>query len=192
VAIASNVRWIGQHEEHEEEETLTADETMDAGRFSNPATRAAANRDPRLNGWEYKIVRASRKVFRDPAVFKKLCTEEEQAGWVLFEKLDDRRVRFKRPLALRALVQAERLTFDPYRTEYREASSWRRIPIAIAFLAALILPAYLGYAFVAQILTKSTVQPTAQPTVTPLESPPATSPGSPSAPPSPIPDSPQP
>lgn len=182
VEIAGTLWRTQMHEQSEEEEQLTGDENLDlAGRIGN-----AVSKDPRLSGWEYKIVRADRKIFRDPAVFGKLCAEEELAGWVLLEKLDDRRVRFKRPLALRALVQADRLAFDPYRTEYGEASG-RRVLIAIAFLAALVVPAYVGYILVSRSLTNSSAPPSGAPSVSPTGSPasepsPAVSPTTPAAP----------
>jgi len=37
-------------------------------------------------------------MFRDPVVLRQLCEEEAEAGWILLEKLDDHRVRFKRPM----------------------------------------------------------------------------------------------
>ena len=52
--------------------------------------------DELQNDWEFKIVRAYRAVFAKPEAFKKLLSEEERAGWILLEKLDDNRVRFKR------------------------------------------------------------------------------------------------
>jgi len=42
-------------------------------------------RDPRLAGWEFKIVRANRNVFRDSVVLQQLCEEEAEAGWILLE-----------------------------------------------------------------------------------------------------------
>lgn len=152
----------------EEEEILTRYESQED---SAPAEDMELNgsskqvsRDPCLNGWEFKIVRASRNVFRDPAVFQQLCEEEAQAGWILLEKLDDRRVRFKRPLALRDLVKQESLSFDPYRCYYNPSStpstklgtsSATRIPFAIAVVFAMILPAYFGYTFVSGMLANS-------------------------------------
>lgn len=165
-AIAGTLWRSQMNEQAEEEEQLTGDENLDlAGRIDN-----AVRKDPRLSGWEYKIVRAERNIFRDPAVFSKLCAEEELAGWVLLEKLDNRRVRFKRPLALRTLVQAERLAFDPYRTEYGTAIG-RRIWIAIAFLAALVVPAYVGFTLVSRSLTNPSVQPSGAPSGSPTGSP---------------------
>ncbi len=110
--------------------------------------------DPRLMGWEFKIVRANRDLFRDPRVFQQLCTEEAEAGWILLEKLDDRRVRFKRPIAMRQVINPEFLSFDPYRTHYGPGTSLLTWVGAIAALLAMILPAYLGYALVSMTVNR--------------------------------------
>ena len=52
--------------------------------------------DELQNDWEFKIVRANRGIFGKPNELKKLLSVEEQAGWILLEKLDNSRVRFKR------------------------------------------------------------------------------------------------
>jgi hypothetical protein len=139
----------------EEEEILTQYESKQ----NAPVQQANVSnlqqpRDPRLAGWEFKIVRANRNVFRDPVVLQHLCKEEAEAGWILLEKLDDHRVRFKRPMALRYTDTPEFLVNDPYRCYY--GSSWQPITwlSAIAVLATL-LPAYLGYALVSQSLARS-------------------------------------
>jgi len=46
--------------------------------------------------WEFKIVRSPAAAFRRPETLRQLIDEEAQSGWVLLEKLDDSRVRFKR------------------------------------------------------------------------------------------------
>lgn len=112
-------------------------------------------KDPRLNGWEYKIVRSSSDLFRDGNVFQKLCEEEAQAGWILLEKLDDRRVRFKRPLAMRDIIKSELISFDPYRTHYGPSVSWASWLTGVAAIGALLLPAYLGFVLVSNTLASS-------------------------------------
>ncbi len=175
VPTAIIVTWRRQvHEQQEEEEKLTTYENAEV-------TGRGGNRpDPRLNGWEYKIVRARWHAFRDPARFAKLCAEEAQAGWVLLEKLDNRRVRFKRPLALRDLVKADQLAFDPYRTEYGSGLSWRRVGVAIAFLVAMVVPAYVGYRLVADHLAaplpSAKPEASSSPMTVPSNSPPIPSP----------------
>lgn len=59
--------------------------------------------DEALSGdWEFKIVRASMGKFRKREEFENLLTEEAEFGWVLLEKLDDSRVRFKRHIKERS------------------------------------------------------------------------------------------
>lgn len=124
---------------------------------------AKGQRDPRLVGWEFKIVRANRDLFRDSAAFRQLCKEEAEAGWILLEKLDDRRVRFKRPIALRDIIRSDYLSFDPYRSTYGPSGNpWAWLG-AIAALTAILLPAYLGYTLVSTTLKKP-IAPAASPT----------------------------
>jgi hypothetical protein len=160
--IGGGMHWqqiTESRQDEEEEEILTQYETKDnAADKTAPQQNAAGKalpKDPRLVGWEFKIVRAHRHIFRDPAVFQRLCQEEAEAGWIMLEKLDDRRVRFKRPIALREIVNSEFLKQDPYRCHY--GSSWQPLTwfAAIATLVAIVLPAYLGYVLVTQGLTNS-------------------------------------
>lgn len=67
-----------------------------------------------LNGWEFKIVRANTRKFKNPEAVRQLCAEEAKAGWEMIEKFDDTRIRFKRPIGKRAGDQF--LDVDPYRT----------------------------------------------------------------------------
>jgi len=74
---------------------------------------------PDLEGeWEFKIVRANTGVFRNPAELDKLVKEEAPAGWILLEKFDNSRVRFKRPLSARQNDGRLPQGVDPYRTQY--------------------------------------------------------------------------
>ncbi|MEG4585978.1 hypothetical protein QUA54_12300 [Microcoleus sp. MOSTC5] len=144
----------------EEEEVLTRYESQEDN-FNAPEN-ARSNGNPKsapnavdLTVWEYKIVRASSDLFRNPAIFNKLCQEEEEVGWILLEKLDDRRVRFKRPIALRDAPRPNLPLFDPYRTHYGPLSNAMTWAAAIVFLSAIVLPAVLGYALVSTTLTRS-------------------------------------
>src|SRR6476469_70366 len=144
----------------EEEEVLTRYESQEDN-FSAPEN-APSNGTPKsdtnsvdLTVWEYKIVRASNDLFRNPAIFHKLCREEAEVGWILLEKLDDRRVRFKRPIALRDAPMPNLPMFDPYRTHYGPISNAMTWAATIVFLSAIVLPAVLGYALVSTTLTRS-------------------------------------
>ncbi|MEG4515812.1 MULTISPECIES: hypothetical protein [unclassified Microcoleus] len=144
----------------EEEEVLTRHESQEDNFNAPENARSKGNPKSESNPadltvWEYKIVRASNDLFRNPAIFHKLCQEEAQVGWILLEKLDDRRVRFKRPIALRDAPMPNLPTFDPYRTHYGPISNAMSWAAAIVFLSAIVLPAILGYALVSTTLSRS-------------------------------------
>lgn len=166
--------WQQNHDhylsEAEEEEAFTIYDTqdsiepMDEPPLAKPtsarkAAPGSAQTDPRLVGWEYKIVRASSDLFRDPKILKTLCDEEAGAGWILLEKLDDRRIRFKRPIAMRQVLRADLLPIDPYRSVYGKSWEWRWIGIGMVGIALLVLPAYLGFALVSSALRQSAIAP---------------------------------
>lgn len=68
--------------------------------------------------WEFKIVRSATGAFRKPEEFDKLLEEEARHGWVLLEKLDNGRVRFKRRAGSRRSGVSGSQADDPYRTVY--------------------------------------------------------------------------
>ncbi len=144
----------------EEEEVLTRYESGEDNFTASENT--IANGHPTsdrtaddLTVWEYKIVRASSDLFRNPAIFHKLCREEAEVGWILLEKLDDRRVRFKRPIGLRDAPRPNLPPFDPYRSHYGPMSNAMTWAVGIVFLSAIVLPAVLGYALVSTTLNKN-------------------------------------
>lgn len=191
IAVGTYLRWwqITVDKEHEEEEEILtryqSKENMQMEQMQDmissqglPNGNAALQllKESRAMGWEFKIVRASGDLFQDPMVFKRLCDEESQAGWVLLEKLDNRRVRFKRPIALREMIKQELLAFDPYRSHYGPSSNiWSWLG-AIALVGFTVLPAYLGYVLVSTTLINSNKQadaisPPAQTTLPALNAP---------------------
>src|SRR5919202_2811550 len=154
--LVSHAQLAAGQKYDEEEEVLTLYESEEEN-FNAPEN-ARSNGNPQsapnpinLKVWEYKIVRASSDLFRNPAIFHKLCREEEEFGWILLEKLDDRRVRFKRPIALRDAPRPNLPPFDPYRTHYGPISNAMTWAAAIVFLSAIVLPAVLGYALVSTL-----------------------------------------
>ncbi|MEG4628115.1 hypothetical protein QUB56_00410 [Microcoleus sp. AR_TQ3_B6] len=158
--LVSHEQLVVWQKHDEEEEVLTRYESQEDN--VNAPENAHENANPKspsnpvnLKVWEYKIVRASSDLFRNPAIFHKLCREEEEFGWILLEKLDDRRVRFKRPIALRDAPRPNLPPFDPYRTHYGPLSNAMTWAAAIVFLSAIVLPAVLGYALVSTTLTRS-------------------------------------
>jgi hypothetical protein len=132
----------------EEEEVLNPNELTHTV-SPNPPVQGSAQQQ-----WEYKIVRANRDLFRNPAVFQRLCKEEASVGWILLEKLDNRRVRFKRSTAIREQPPDKLPVFDPYRCSYGPSSDWTFWLAAIACLGAMILPAYLTYTVVFRRLNR--------------------------------------
>ncbi|MGL5063519.1 MAG: hypothetical protein ACRC62_26350 [Microcoleus sp.] len=159
-ALVSRQQLAAVQRSEEEEEVLTRYESQEdnvAGRDSAPqkGNSQVDSNDSNVTAWEYKIVRASSDLFRNPAIFHKLCREEAEVGWILLEKLDDRRVRFKRPAALRDAKRSALPPFDPYRTHYGSQSNAMTWIVAIAFLCATVLPAILGYALVSATLTRN-------------------------------------
>ena len=100
--------------------------------------------------WEFKIVRSESGAFRRPEVLKGLIEEEAQAGWVLLEKLDDSRVRFKRPQRARKRDIYLPEGVDPYRTQY-DARSSQAVMVSV-MIGLLVL---VGFGFSAMFMLSS-------------------------------------
>ena len=158
--VSGWMRWqqVSTGQEHEEEEeTLTRYESkQDLAPAELPFNGSSPPtfKDPRLMGWEFKIVRSQQDLFRDPVVLQRLCEEESHAGWILLEKLDDRRIRFKRPIALREIIKSDMMAIDPYRSHYGASGDSRLWVMAIVGVLLLTLPAYLGFMLVSATLNK--------------------------------------
>ncbi|AFY59495.1 hypothetical protein [Synechococcus sp. PCC 6312] len=162
--------WLGDQAlvQQEEEEDLTQYQTQ-------PNPQATAPKGSSV-GWEFKIVRAQRSLFHQPETLKKVCQEEAQGGWTLLEKLDDRRLRFKRPTTYRNKPNPSS-NYDPYRSFY--GSRWSLTPILSGIIAVTMtaLPAYLAYRLVSLQLSHSpslTPEPASQfprPSIPPNSSP---------------------
>jgi hypothetical protein len=118
-AAAAHQARKRREEQQEEEETMTnyTKEDLEAN-------------------WEFKIVRSETGAFRKPEVFQMLLQEESIAGWELVEKLDDRRVRFKRPASARRRDATLPPGVDPYRSIYGNATARTTMMITIAILLA--------------------------------------------------------
>jgi hypothetical protein len=95
--------------------------------------------------WEFKIVRSESRAFRRPEVLNQLIEEEAQAGWVLLEKLDDGRVRFKRPRRARTRDVYLPEGVDPYRTQYDARSSQA---VTVLVTIGLLMLTGLGFSAV--------------------------------------------
>jgi hypothetical protein len=88
--------------------------------------------------WEFKIVRSTIGKFRNQAEFAKLLEEEAEFGWVLLEKLDDSRVRFKRHVKERSSDRLAGVDRDPYRTLYGVADRRRLMAILFAISMGIV------------------------------------------------------
>ncbi len=94
-------------------------------------------------GWEFKILRTSSGGFRGRKILNKVCAEESQAGWILLEKLDDHRLRFRRPITARD--RDNNCKIDPYRTRYGIAETVETWTTIIVLLAIMSGAAALGF-----------------------------------------------
>jgi cell division protein FtsL len=103
-------------------------------------------RDELENDWEFKIVRTTTGAFRSRQAIEELKAQEGLAGWVMVEKFDNNRVRFKRPLSAQmkdAMLPPE---VDPYRTQYG---------ISEAGLAFMIIAIVLGFGGLMAVLANA-------------------------------------
>jgi hypothetical protein len=98
------------------------------------------------NDWEFKIVRSSWSSFGNPARLNRLLEEEARAGWVMVEKFDNSRIRFKRPRSARANDANLLPGVDPYRVNYGGGSSVQLIAL-FAFLAVLLVGVFVFLTF---------------------------------------------
>ncbi|MBN1583121.1 MAG: DUF456 domain-containing protein [Anaerolineae bacterium] len=88
--------------------------------------------------WEFKIVRSDTAAFRKPEVLSRLIEEEALAGWVMLEKFDNTRIRFKRPRSARTQDYLLPETVDPYRTQYGGAMNRSAVLIIIGLILAML------------------------------------------------------
>jgi len=99
------------------------------------------------NDWEFKIVRSDSAAFRKPEVLKTVLEEEARTGWVMLEKFDDSRIRFKRPRSARTRDALLPSGVDSYRIQYgTSATRYALVVVALMMLALLAFGA-LGFWF---------------------------------------------
>ncbi|MBD2186568.1 hypothetical protein [Pseudanabaena mucicola] len=87
-------------------------------------------------GWEFKILRTSSGGFRNRKVLNRVCAEESQSGWILLEKLDNHRLRFRRPISARERDHQAKI--DPYRSHYgisESVETWTTILVILAIMS---------------------------------------------------------
>ncbi len=142
-----------ERQRQEEEETLT--------RYDTPQTASYPQ-----GGWEFKIVRTAFRRFRHRHILQAICEEEAQSGWILLEKLDDERLRFRRPVAFRANDRL--IARDPYRSYYGPPAELVSLLSLLCLLGLLAFPAYWGFTFIQNLLDRIEVRsPQSAPTVPP-------------------------
>ena len=108
---------------------------------------ARYTQDDLKSDWEFKIVRSESGAFRKPEILRKLIEEEARAGWVMLEKFDDRRVRFKRPRSARNRDALLPPGVDPYRTQYGVSSTRIGLLVVALMMLALLALGALGFWF---------------------------------------------
>jgi hypothetical protein len=85
--------------------------------------------------WEFKIVRSVTGDFKKRDIVEQLRAEEALAGWVMVEKFDNNRIRFKRPASAQRKDDQLPPHIDPYRTQY----GWSDFRLAMTILGACFL-----------------------------------------------------
>ena len=120
--------------------SAAAMQAAQAQRFLEEERMTPYTHDELDNNWEFKIVRANTRAFRKPETLQSLMQEEARSGWVMLEKFDDSRVRFKRPRSAGANdTQLLSSGIDPYRTHYG---------MSPAAFSIIIVAAVIGFTLV--------------------------------------------
>jgi hypothetical protein len=100
--------------------------------------------------WELKILRSVTGTFGKARKLKEILDHEAQAGWTLFEKLDDRRIRLKRPVSARSGDGA--LGFDPYRTYVGMSEAKFSLALVVVILGVTLLVTFVLVASLAPLI----------------------------------------
>jgi hypothetical protein len=121
-----------------------AEEEQEVGALLEEEEEMAHYTPEDLEGdWEFKIVRSSAAAFGNPKAFARLLEEEAHFGWVMLEKLDDSRVRFKRRRGRLQGPAGVESGGDPYRTEYGLSMAMRRrlmvILLGLVIIALIVM-----------------------------------------------------
>lgn len=76
------------------------------------------SKDELDNDWEFKIVKSATGKFSKREAVEQVRAEESIAEWVMVEKFDDNRIRFKRPVSAQRNDYNLPPDIDPYRTTF--------------------------------------------------------------------------
>ena len=90
-------------------------------------------------GWEFKVVRGRPDGFRSPETLRALVEQEGRSGWIMLEKLDNSRIRFKRLASARQQDASLPAGVDPYRTDLTPPPPWWPAFLVIAVLGGVAL-----------------------------------------------------
>jgi hypothetical protein len=115
-----------------------AEEQAELALQEEEETMAHYGHDDLDGDWEFKIVRSSWPAFANPEEFARLLEEESRFGWVMLEKLDDSRVRFKRRRGAHIQAMMVEPGQDSYRTNYGlpRSARWR---LSLVIIGVLII-----------------------------------------------------
>ncbi len=173
LALLINSQWwfwladMGAQQQDEEDDLSHYQTQVKVPSTSPKSPVPVSGQSHQSSGWEFKILRAQHNIFHQPQTLQQVCQEEAQGGWILLEKLDDKRLRFKRPMSFR---QKDLLihNYDPYRSFY--GSRWSLMPLfsGVIVLMMTALPAYLAYQLVTLQLSQSPAAPALTPPSSPL------------------------
>jgi len=133
--------WMAATTAAQRRQKLLAEQAQEEEDMTNYA------QDDLKDDWEFKIVRSDTSAFRRPEVLNRLLEEEARAGWVMLEKLDDSRVRLKRPRSARSRDAYLPPDVDPYRTQYG-ATATRRAVLASVLLGVVLLAGLVSFLMV--------------------------------------------
>ncbi len=98
-----------------------------------------------LDGWEFKIVRANTRKFKNREKIEQVRQDEAKAGWELVEKFDDSRLRFKRRVEKRSFDAHTEI--DPYRTQVGSDKGVIIATIIGVLVLLLGILAFIGFRF---------------------------------------------
>jgi hypothetical protein len=104
-------------------------------------------RDDLDQGWEFKILRSSFGVFRNPQKLARALQEESVAGWTLLEKFDNQRIRLKRSVSSRLNDAQLPAGYDAYRTRFGVNSAYLSMGIVALIMGIGILIGWLTVGF---------------------------------------------
>jgi hypothetical protein len=94
--------------------------------------------------WEFKILRSATGVFGKGEMVERVMAEESISGWVLVEKFDDNRLRFKRP----AEARRNDLNLPAYINPYRTTIGMNEVGLAFSLFGIMCgIAALIGMLF---------------------------------------------